>query len=250
MTEPNRPSSNCSTPNTTPRSRPTRLAPHDGQPPSHFHHQHPPARQRTHPFLSNSPPSSKRMNSYPVPRVTIPSRILPHVPSPISTPVSALYQSYQFQPVIEDEDDEATSGGNKRFPVIVEDNSPAVSPVDATFNTSASHLKRKRPHPRLSILLTPPLSATGTHGAASPPPTPILAVLEEGYHQCLRAVLKQDALVRQPASCARQPFSNHPHTRLRQLTTPGTSASLLLGFTVRKANRARKGRTEMCGSGD
>ncbi|KAG8989091.1 hypothetical protein FRB90_002403 [Tulasnella sp. 427] len=54
---------------------------------------------------------------------------------------------------------------------------------------------RPRPHARLSILLTPPLSATSSQGAPSPPPTPIVTVLEEGYHDCLRAVLKQDALV-------------------------------------------------------
>lgn len=194
-TAPNRPSYDLSTPNSTPRSRPTQLGRQAEQPPSHFHQQAHPVRQSTHPISSSSPPSSRRTNSYPGPRVTIPPRaILQHVPSPIGSPVSPLYQSYRFQPIIEDDDDEATSRG-ERVPVIVEDNSSAWSPVTTASTASTSHTKRKRPHPRLSILLTPPLSATGSRGATSPPPTPILAVLEEGYHQCLRAVLKQDALV-------------------------------------------------------
>ncbi|KAG8897352.1 hypothetical protein FRC01_011367, partial [Tulasnella sp. 417] len=100
-----------------------------------------------------------------------------------------------FQPVVEDDDEEAACGGDEGVPIVIEDSWSSFSPVTARSSASASHPRGKRPHPRLSILLTPPLSATGSQGATSPPPTPILAVLEEEYHQCLRAVLKQDALV-------------------------------------------------------
>ncbi|KAG8973515.1 hypothetical protein FRC05_008686, partial [Tulasnella sp. 425] len=167
-------------------------------------------RLRSHPYQSapsiNSSPrsipsvfssnSSRRTQPYPGCRVTIPTRAttLQHVPSPIGSPVSPLNQSYQFKPFVEDDDDETTSGSDKRISVFPTHN-PSTFSRGTTSSPSAPRTKRTRPHPRLSIFLTPPLQATGSPGASSPPPTPILAVLEEGYHDCLRAVLKQDALV-------------------------------------------------------
>ncbi|KAG8989090.1 hypothetical protein FRB90_002402, partial [Tulasnella sp. 427] len=113
-------------------------------------------------------------------------------------------QSYPFKPIIEDDDDTTSDQRiliqEAQTSESVVDLSPATRspPTRATATSSPVRSPRTRKpqnHPRLSILLTPPLLATGSREASSRPSSPILAVLEEGYNSCLRAVLRQDALV-------------------------------------------------------
>lgn len=116
------------------------------------------------------------------------------VPSPIGTPVSAVNHSFRFRPVVEDDHEgpEIRTRQVGRAVLSSTSQSPSLGPQVA----SSPRSQRPRPHARLSIFLAPPLQGPDSTGNISRPPTPILAVLEEGYDHCLRAVLKQDALVR------------------------------------------------------
>lgn len=189
--------------NTTsrPLAGPTQAPGQAGRPRSHPYQSSTPISSSPRSIPSVFPSSSRRTQPHPTCRVTIPTRAtLQHVPSPIGSPVSPLNQSYRFRPFVEDDDDEATPRSDKRISVFPTRNPSTFSHGTTSSSPSGPRTKRTRPHPRLSIFLTPPLQATGSPGASSPPPTPILAVLEEGYHDCLRAVMKQDALVSHPTS--------------------------------------------------
>lgn len=116
------------------------------------------------------------------------------VPSPISTPVSAVNHSFRFKPVVEDDHEEPEIRTRQVGRAVL--SSESRSPFPGPQVSSSPRSQRPRPHARLSIFLAPPLQGPDSTGNISRPPTPILAVLEEGYDHCLRAVLKQDALVR------------------------------------------------------
>lgn len=114
------------------------------------------------------------------------------VPSRIGRRLSAFHRLFRFNPVTENDDaDSPNPALNLSRAVLnsVHGSSPADSPVP-------SRSRRSQPCARLSIILTPPLQPSGSHDVVSPPPTAILAVLEEGHNRIVRTAMKQDALVR------------------------------------------------------
>lgn len=123
-----------------------------------------------------------------------------HVPSPIGKPLARTDQTYPFDPVIEDDDRRAYIQGesSRHFRRSSSTYLAAPHPAVNSLNTIQKARTPRESHRRLSIILTPPLLASSPHDESSPPLTPIFAALEEGYDQCLRAVLRHDAMVSDP----------------------------------------------------
>ncbi|KAG8919266.1 hypothetical protein FRC01_001373 [Tulasnella sp. 417] len=102
---------------------------------------------------------------------------------------------FRFDPVTEDDDDDL--GSSVPVPNLSEavlnsvygPSSPADSPV------TPSRSRRSHPRARLSIILTPPLQPSCSYDVMSPPPSAILAVLEEKHNHIVQTAMKQDALI-------------------------------------------------------
>ncbi|KAG8949098.1 hypothetical protein FRC04_009044 [Tulasnella sp. 424] len=143
--------------------------------------------------------STQSQRALPVRRLSTPHsaarRRAAAVPSPIGTPVSAVNHSFRFKPVIENDHEEPQIRTRQVGRAGLSSRSRTSSLGPQVASASSPPSQRPRPHARLSIFLAPPLQGADSNDNTSPPPTPILAVLEEGYNHCLRAVLKQDALV-------------------------------------------------------
>ncbi|KAG9046258.1 hypothetical protein FS837_004784 [Tulasnella sp. UAMH 9824] len=114
------------------------------------------------------------------------------VPSRIGRRVSAFHRLFRFKPFAENGDADSPNPLLNLSQAVLNSaygSSPAESPVNS------SRSRRSHPRARLSIILTPPLQPSCSHDAVSPPPTAIIAVLEEGHNRIVRTAMKQDALI-------------------------------------------------------
>ncbi|KAG8916162.1 hypothetical protein FRC01_003319 [Tulasnella sp. 417] len=117
------------------------------------------------------------------------------VPSRIGRRLSLSNRLFRFDPVAEDDDDlgSLVPVPNLSEAVLNSAYGPSSSPSDSLVTPSRS--RRSQPRARLSIILTPPLQPSGPYDVMSPPPSAILAVLEEKHNHIVQTAMKQDALI-------------------------------------------------------
>lgn len=114
------------------------------------------------------------------------------VPSRIGRRVSAVNRLFRFDPVVETDEGSPPTRARNLSQTVMDSNRISV----VTRSSTSSRSQRSQPRARLSILLTPPLQPSSSGHAVSPPPTAILAVLEEKHNHIVQTAMKQDALVR------------------------------------------------------